>query len=74
MNVLRMIKLFGWEKRVEHNVAEKRENELKYIWRRKMLGLANNCVKYVVELRSHRGCSCFHIRRLATAFRLSTWS
>ena len=40
-----MIKLFGWESRVKENVAEKRENELGWIWKRKMLALANNCVK-----------------------------
>ena len=45
MSVLRMIKLFGWEPRVKETIAEKRENELKYIWKRKILQLANNCVK-----------------------------
>lgn len=45
MNVLRMIKLFGWEHRVRDDLAIKREEELKYIWRRKMLGLLNNISK-----------------------------
>lgn len=45
MSVLRMIKLFGWESRVKETVAEKRENELGWIWKRKMLSLANNCIK-----------------------------
>lgn len=45
MNVLRMIKLFGWEHRVQDDIAAKRENELKYIWKRKMLGLLNNITK-----------------------------
>ena len=31
MNSLRMIKLFGWEKRVQKDVADKREEELKYV-------------------------------------------
>lgn len=47
MNVLRMIKLFGWERRVQETVGEKREGELVWIWKRKILGLTNNCVKYV---------------------------
>ena len=45
MSVLRMIKLFGWESRVKESFAEKRENELGWIWKRKMLTLTNNCVK-----------------------------
>ena len=45
MGVLRMIKLFGWESRVKETFAEKRENELGWIWKRKILGLTNNCVK-----------------------------
>lgn len=46
MGVLRMIKLFGWESRVSSSVAEKREEELKAIWRRKVLRMANNIIKY----------------------------
>ena len=34
LNVIRMIKLFGWEKRVEQDVKAKREEELKLIWKR----------------------------------------
>lgn len=45
MSVLRMIKLFGWENRVKDMVSEKRDNELKAIWKRKLLGLANNVIK-----------------------------
>ena len=43
-----MIKLFGWEARVRDEVAKKREEELKYIWKRKILGLLNNITKYVL--------------------------
>lgn len=46
MSVLRMIKLFGWEPRVTETIAETRENELKYIWKAKMLRLTVNCIKY----------------------------
>ncbi|KAL4247277.1 ATP-binding cassette transporter C [Abortiporus biennis] len=31
MNVIRMIKLFGWEKKTSDQIAEKRDEELKYI-------------------------------------------
>lgn len=47
MNVLRMIKLFGWESRVRDDIAKKREEELRFIWKRKVLGLLNNISKYV---------------------------
>ena len=33
MNVLRMIKMFGWERRIEARLTEKREDEL--IWYRR---------------------------------------
>ncbi|EKM56944.1 uncharacterized protein PHACADRAFT_254352 [Phanerochaete carnosa HHB-10118-sp] len=50
MSVLRMVKLFGWEPRVNETIAETRENELKYIWKRRMLGLTNNCVNHCIPL------------------------
>lgn len=52
MNVLRMIKLFGWEMRVKDLVAEKRDIELKALWRRKVLELANNAIKCATPLYS----------------------
>ncbi|KAJ3551734.1 hypothetical protein NM688_g4534 [Phlebia brevispora] len=47
MNALRMIKLFGWERRVSEQVSEPREDELKLIWKRKILGLGNTTIKLV---------------------------
>ena len=51
MNVLRMIKLFGWEMHVKDQIAEKREDELKLVWKRKMLGMLNMICKYVASRR-----------------------
>ena len=45
MGVLRMIKLFGWESRVSEMIAEKREEELKWVWKGKMLNLGITCIK-----------------------------
>lgn len=45
MNVLRMIKLFGWERKVNGQVEEKREEELRLLWKRKLLELASNNLK-----------------------------
>ncbi|KAI0775463.1 hypothetical protein BC629DRAFT_1595092 [Irpex lacteus] len=50
MSVLRMIKLFGWETRVRDSVAEKREEELKWIWKRKLLGMFSNVANHTIPL------------------------
>ena len=47
MNVLRMVKLFGWEKKMESRIAEKREEELVWIKRRQYLDLLNGIVRWV---------------------------
>ena len=46
MNVIRMVKLFGWEKRVQEDIAEKREEELQSIKKRAIYSLINANVKY----------------------------
>ncbi|KAH7340935.1 hypothetical protein B0J17DRAFT_612426 [Rhizoctonia solani] len=50
MNVIRMIKLFGWEKKVIGQVEEKREEELTYYKKRQFLGLINMNINYVLPL------------------------
>lgn len=45
MNVIRMIKLFGWEPKVREQIAEKRDEELVYIKRRQILDLLNGTIK-----------------------------
>ena len=40
-----MIKLFGWEARVRDQVAQKREDELLYVWKRKLLSFVNTVSK-----------------------------
>lgn len=45
MSVLRMIKLFGWERKIQAQVEEKREEELRLVWKRKILDLINNNLK-----------------------------
>ena len=48
MNVLRMVKLFGWEKKMDKNIAEKRDTELGWVWKRQVLDLVNENLKCVV--------------------------
>ncbi|KDQ56809.1 hypothetical protein JAAARDRAFT_132140 [Jaapia argillacea MUCL 33604] len=50
MNVLRMVKLFGWEMKIAGKVAEKREEELKWQWKRQVLSLLNEDVNYIIPV------------------------
>ncbi|KAG8968451.1 hypothetical protein FRC03_007393 [Tulasnella sp. 419] len=50
MSVLRMIKLFGWEKKVRAQIATKREEELHYIRNTSLLNLANMNINWVLPL------------------------
>ncbi|KAF9560868.1 P-loop containing nucleoside triphosphate hydrolase protein [Agrocybe pediades] len=44
LEVLRMLKMFGWEKKVIGRVEEKREEELEYLWKLMRLRLANSTI------------------------------
>jgi ABC-type multidrug transport system fused ATPase/permease subunit len=44
MNIIRMVKLFGWENRMSERLKEKREEELKLLWRIKLLNCASAMV------------------------------
>ncbi|THH12876.1 hypothetical protein EW146_g7283 [Bondarzewia mesenterica] len=48
MNVLRMIKLFGWEPKINERVAEKRDDELRFVKRRQLLNLLNNNLNFII--------------------------
>ncbi|KAH9907116.1 ABC transporter type 1, transmembrane domain-containing protein [Fomitopsis serialis] len=50
MNVIRMIKLFGWEPRVGKQLAEKREDELELVKKSKLLDLINNNLNHAIPL------------------------
>jgi len=50
MNVIRMIKLFGWEPRVGKQLAEKREEELELVKKSKLLELINNNLTHAIPL------------------------
>ncbi|CAE6472635.1 unnamed protein product [Rhizoctonia solani] len=46
MNVIRMIKLFGWESKIRAQVDEKRETELHWYRKKRILVLVNLITKY----------------------------
>ncbi|KAG8697036.1 hypothetical protein FRC09_008111, partial [Ceratobasidium sp. 395] len=50
MNVIRMIKLFGWEKKIKGQVEEKREEELHWYKKKQLLGLISMNINYVLPL------------------------
>lgn len=47
MNVVRMIKVFGWEKRIDEKIAIKREQELAYQRKRVILEIISDVLKCV---------------------------
>ncbi|KAF8477848.1 hypothetical protein JB92DRAFT_2801159 [Gautieria morchelliformis] len=50
LSVIRMIKLFGWEDKMNKSIAEKREVELGIVKKRRLLGLLNNNLNYLFPL------------------------
>ena len=45
MSVIRMVKLFGWEPRVSEKLGQKRDDELKFIRKNRILVLINGNIK-----------------------------
>jgi hypothetical protein len=43
-----MVKLFGWEGKMTGSLSEKREDELKLLWKTKLLDTAAGFLGYVV--------------------------
>ncbi|XP_006463829.1 hypothetical protein AGABI2DRAFT_187296 [Agaricus bisporus var. bisporus H97] len=50
MNMLRMIKLFGWETQMQDKIFEKREDELAWLWKNELLELINNNINYAIPI------------------------
>ena len=48
MTVIRMIKMFAWERRALDDLDEKREEELKHLLRFKILGMVSGNFKYAL--------------------------
>ncbi|KAG9012453.1 hypothetical protein FRB94_006069 [Tulasnella sp. JGI-2019a] len=50
ISVIRMIKLFGWENKVNKQIEEKRDEELKYIKRRQLWNVGNFSITSLLPL------------------------
>ncbi|KAJ6502921.1 P-loop containing nucleoside triphosphate hydrolase protein [Mycena vitilis] len=48
MNVLRMVKLFGWEEKMNVRIGEKRDEELVWIRKKRTLDMAVGLVNYLI--------------------------
>ena len=48
LSVIRMVKLFGWENKVNEQIAEKRDSELSFLKKRRLLELLNNNIKWLI--------------------------
>jgi hypothetical protein len=72
MSLLRMIKQFGYEQAVEEQIAEKRDAELKWIWKRKLLGVGTDIVTAMYGLAAARGLIC--LRRFSVSPFFISWS
>ncbi|KAF4608742.1 hypothetical protein EYR40_001089 [Pleurotus pulmonarius] len=46
LSVIRMIKLLGWERRMNDRIRSTREEELVWLWKRKVLGLSNVVINH----------------------------
>ncbi|KAI0322566.1 hypothetical protein OF83DRAFT_1161116 [Amylostereum chailletii] len=51
MNVLRMVKLFGWESKIDEKVAKTRDEELKGVRQRRLLGVLNSICNWLTTCR-----------------------
>ncbi|KAL4267318.1 ATP-binding cassette transporter C [Pleurotus pulmonarius] len=50
LSVIRMIKLLGWERRMNDRIRSTREEELVWLWKRKVLGLSNVVINFVIPI------------------------
>ncbi|KAF5317797.1 hypothetical protein D9619_012673 [Psilocybe cf. subviscida] len=48
VNIIRMVKLFGWETKMTTQLEKKREEELKWLWQMKVYDTANGLVGYIL--------------------------
>ncbi|KAG8914833.1 hypothetical protein FRC00_010528 [Tulasnella sp. 408] len=50
LGVIRMVKLFGWERKIEAQIYEKRDAELKFIRKKQVFQLLNNNVNHFLPV------------------------
>lgn len=68
VGIIRMIKLFGWERKMSERLAERREEELYWLRKENLLEIINSTIKYVSSYVIIRGIT-YH-RLEASSYRL----
>ncbi|KAJ7578700.1 P-loop containing nucleoside triphosphate hydrolase protein [Mycena floridula] len=58
LNVLRMVKMFGWERKLKEKLQEKREDELVYVVRGRILDMMNQSVNYFLPATNMIAAYC----------------
>ncbi|TFK76755.1 P-loop containing nucleoside triphosphate hydrolase protein [Pluteus cervinus] len=48
MNIIRMVKLFGWERKMSERLAEKRDEELYWVQKRNVLEVFSSAVNFLI--------------------------
>ncbi|KAK0480768.1 hypothetical protein IW261DRAFT_1474488 [Armillaria novae-zelandiae] len=67
LNVLRMVKLFGWERKMNERISIKREEELVWIRRRQFLELLSGLINYVIPVLTMMATyATYHLLSLQT--------
>jgi hypothetical protein len=61
-----MVKLFGYEHLVEQQIGSKRDDELKWIWKRKLIG--SSLLKAPTLVLNVIGRDIFHYRVVCARF------
>ncbi|KII93466.1 hypothetical protein PLICRDRAFT_35686 [Plicaturopsis crispa FD-325 SS-3] len=50
MNVIRMVKLFGWESKMSLKMDEARKDELVWLWKRQVLEMFNSTLNFLIPV------------------------
>ncbi|KAF8830087.1 hypothetical protein HHX47_DHR2000412 [Lentinula edodes] len=65
MNVLRMIKMFGWEQKMNDRISTKREDELSFIKRLRLLGMMTAIANHIIPVLTMLATFSTYLLRMA---------
>ena len=50
LGVVRMLKLFGWERKMKDKISQQRDDELKYLLRRRIVEKSSEVIVYIIPI------------------------
>ncbi|KAF5392518.1 hypothetical protein D9757_002192 [Collybiopsis confluens] len=71
LNLIRMIKLFGWQQKTGTKINQSREEELKWVWKRDLVGFSNRIINFLLPILTLIGTYCTYVRTLIMKQELS---